>query len=59
VEIVTDGAPVYLVVLEELLPVVWHRTEQYANTRVECDHGHRKSRLRPMLGRNETTAPGL
>jgi len=25
-------------------------TEQYANTGVECDHGHRKSGLRPMRG---------
>jgi transposase-like protein len=26
-------------VLEELLPAAWHRTEQYANNRVEADHG--------------------
>ena len=30
VEVVTDRAPAYLGVLEELLPVVWHRTDQYA-----------------------------
>ena len=36
--------------LEELLPVPWHRTEQYANNRVEADHGRLKSRLRPMRG---------
>jgi transposase-like protein len=39
VEVVTDHAPVYLSALEELLPAVWHRTDQYANNRVECDHG--------------------
>ena len=37
-------------VLEELLPAAWHRTEQYANNRVEVDHGRLKSRLRPMRG---------
>jgi hypothetical protein len=29
---------VYPVVLEELLPAAWHRTDRYANNRVECDH---------------------
>jgi transposase, IS6 family len=28
----------------------WHRTEQYANNRVEADHGRLKARLRPMRG---------
>jgi IS6 family transposase len=37
-------------VLEELLPAAWHRTDQYANNRVEADHGRLKSRLRPMRG---------
>jgi transposase, IS6 family len=41
---------VYPAVLEELLPAAWHRTEQYANNRVECDHGRLKARLRPMRG---------
>ena len=50
VEVTTDQAPVYLVVLEELLPAAWHRTDRYANNRVECDHGRLKSRLRPMRG---------
>ena len=49
-EVVTDRAPVYLVVLEGLLPAAWHRTEQYANNRVEADHDRLKSRLRPMRG---------
>jgi transposase-like protein len=50
VEVVTDHAPVYPAVLEELLPAAWHRTDQYANNHIECDHGRRKSRLRPMRG---------
>jgi transposase-like protein len=50
VEVTTDQAPVYPAVLEELLPAAWHRTDQYANNRVECDHGRLKARLRPMRG---------
>ena len=49
-EVVTDRASTYPMVLEELLPAPWHRTEQYANNRVEGDHGRLKSRLRPMRG---------
>jgi transposase-like protein len=37
-------------VLEELLPAVWHRSDQYANNRVEADHGRLRERLRPMRG---------
>ena len=50
VEVTTDQAPVYPVVLEELLSAAWHRTDRYANNRVECDHGRLTSRLRPMRG---------
>ena len=50
VEVVTDRAATYPVVLEELLPAAWHRTEQYANNRIEADHGRLKARLRPMRG---------
>jgi transposase-like protein len=39
VEVVTDHAPVYSGVLGELAPAAWHRTDQYANNRVEADHG--------------------
>jgi transposase-like protein len=53
VEVVTDRAPTYPAVLEELLPAAWHRTEQYANNRVEADHGRLKARLRPMRGLKE------
>jgi transposase-like protein len=48
-EVTTDQAPVYPV-LEERLPTAWHRTDRYANNRLECDHGRLKARLRPMRG---------
>jgi transposase, IS6 family len=49
-EVITDKAPVYPAVLAALLPAAWHRSDQYANNRVEADHGRLKSRLRPMRG---------
>ena len=49
-EVTTDQAPVYPAVLEDLLPAAWHRTERYANNRIEGDHGQLKARLRPMRG---------
>ena len=49
-EVTTDQAPVYPAVLEDLLPAARHRTDRYANNRVECDHGRLKARLRPMRG---------
>jgi hypothetical protein len=30
-EVVTDAAPVYPGVLEELVPAAWHHVERYAN----------------------------
>jgi transposase-like protein len=47
IEVVTDQAPAYPVVLEEPLPA-WHRSDRYANNRVEADHGRLQARLRPM-----------
>jgi transposase-like protein len=35
-------------VLEELAPAAWHRADQYANNRIEADHGRLKARLGPM-----------
>ena len=49
-EITTDLAAPLLRVVEELLFDVFHDTEQYANNRVETDHGRLKARLRPMRG---------
>ncbi len=36
--------------IDELAPAARHDTEQYANNRVEADHGRFKARLRPMRG---------
>src|SRR5262249_5592201 len=56
-EIVTDKAPVYPRVLDELLPGAWHHIEQYENNRIEADHGRLKHRLRTMRGiRTDRTA---
>jgi IS6 family transposase len=49
-EVVTDRAWTLLAVVDELMPAVFHHTEQYANNRIESDHGRLKSRLRPMRG---------
>jgi transposase-like protein len=50
VEVITDRAPTYPRVLDEMWPAVWHHVERYANNRVEADHGQLKRRLRPMRG---------
>jgi transposase-like protein len=49
-EVVTDAAPVYPAVLDELVPAAWHHVERYANNAIEADHGRLKHRLRPMRG---------
>ncbi len=49
-EVVTDLAQALETVIEELIPEAFHNTGQYANNRVECDHGRLKARLRPMRG---------
>jgi IS6 family transposase len=49
-EVVTDRARAYPGVLDELLPGALHDVGQYANNRVEADHGRLKARLRPMRG---------
>jgi transposase-like protein len=50
VEVITDRAATYPIVLDELLPAAWHRTDRYANNHIEADHGRLKARLRPMRG---------
>jgi len=50
VELTTDRAPVDLGLVEDLEPAARHVTEQYANNRIETDHGRLKARLRPMRG---------
>jgi transposase-like protein len=49
-EVVTDRAAAYPGIIDELLPGAFHDVEQYANNRVESDHGRLKARLRPMRG---------
>jgi len=49
-EIVTDRAPALRAAINGLMPAAFHSTAQYANNRVECDHGRLKARLRPMRG---------
>jgi IS6 family transposase len=48
--VVTDLAQALESAIEELAPDEFHNTDQYANNRVECDHGRLKARLRPMRG---------
>ena len=50
IEVTTDRAAAYPAVLDDLLPATWHRTDQYANNRIEYDHGRLKAGLRPMRG---------
>jgi len=50
VEITTDRAHALVRGVTELLPDAIHDSTQYANNRVEADHGRLKARLRPMRG---------
>ena len=43
VEVTTDKAGPYLRVLDQLAPAAAHVTEQYANNRIEADHGRLKA----------------
>jgi transposase-like protein len=51
-EVITDAAAHYPRVLDELVPSAWHHVEQYANNRIEADHGQLKHRLRSMWSTN-------
>ncbi|MEV8516871.1 IS6 family transposase [Dactylosporangium sp. NPDC051484] len=56
-QVVTDAAPVYPAVLDELVPSAWHHIERHANNRIEADHSQLKHRLRPTRGlRTDQTA---
>ena len=57
-EVTTDRADALVRAIAELLPVVPHATRQYANNRVEADHGRLKARFRPMrdLKRHRTAS---
>jgi transposase, IS6 family len=49
-EVTTDRAHALARAIEDLLPASLHNTTQYANNRVEADHGRLKARLRSMRG---------
>ena len=55
---VTDRAHALARVVSELLAEALHDTTQYANNRVEADHGRGNARLRPMrsLKRDRTAS---
>jgi IS6 family transposase len=57
VEVTTDRAPVYPRILDELQPAPRHITEQYANNRVEADHGRLKARPRPLRDHRRPRLP--
>jgi transposase, IS6 family len=49
-EVVTDRAWTLRTIIEEVIPAAFDNTAQYANNRIETDHGRLKLRLRPMRG---------
>ena len=49
-EVITDRAAALANAVAKLMPDARHNTAQYANNRIECDHGRLKARLRPMRG---------
>ena len=55
-EVVTDLAQALETAIEEQVPDAFHNTGQYANNRVECDHGRLEARLRPMRARKTDRA---
>ena len=57
VEVVTDRAPALRAAIAELMPAELHNTEQYANNRIECDHGWFKADSGPCAPSNATTPP--
>jgi transposase-like protein len=58
-EVVTDKAPSYVGVMDDLLPQAFHNTERHANNRIEADHGRLKARLRPMRGLKARRTAGV
>jgi IS6 family transposase len=58
-EVITDRAPALARAITERLPAAIHNTTQYANNRVEADHGRLKARLRPMRGLKRDRSAGV
>ena len=59
VEVVTDKAPSYVGVMDELLPGAFHNVGPHANNSIEADHGRLKARLRPMRGLKADSTAGV
>ena len=57
-EVVTDQAPTYPVVLEELLPAAWHHTERYAKTGLRPTTAAQGTTCVRCAGSSRTAAPG-
>ncbi len=57
VEVVTDQAAAYPAVLDELVPAAWHRSEQYANNRVEADQAVSRRDCDQCVGREHVRLP--
>lgn len=58
VEVVTNRAPALRAAIEGLMPAAFHNTEQYANNRIECDHGRLKRGSVRCVDSNAITLPG-
>jgi transposase-like protein len=58
-EITTDRAHALVRVVTGLLPNAPHDSTQYANNRVEADHGRLKARRRPMRGLKRDQTAGV
>ena len=56
-EVLTDKTTSYPIVLDEFLPAIWHRTDQYANNHVEADHGRLKRGCDRCAGSSGAAAP--
>jgi transposase-like protein len=58
-EVVTDAAPIYPAVVEELIPAAWHHIERHANNPIEADHSRSRDLIhagrRPTAHRDPTT----
>jgi transposase, IS6 family len=55
---VTDHAPVYPVVLGELLPAAWHRTDRYATTKLRPTTAASSRGCVRCAGSSRTATPG-
>ncbi|WP_433281651.1 IS6 family transposase [Micromonospora sp. CA-244673] len=53
-EVVTDAAPVYPAVLDDLIPSAWHHVERYANNPIEADHSQSSSGYDRCVGPGPT-----